>query len=662
MVEDANKTLKLDYHGLQRLGRYSLLSQLGQGGMGIVYKAYDNRLERTVALKVLSSPQITPEAIQRFEIEAKANARLHHPHIVTLYDFEHDGSSYFFTMELIEGCSLEQLLATKNLSLTDACQMMIPILDAIGYAHEEGIIHRDIKPNNILVNKRGEPVVSDFGLAKILEGTSHISNRGKILGTPGYMSPEQIQGDPLDRRSDIFALGALFYKMLTGKPCYQGDTPIAVLYQVLSHPIPNLREVNPDIPPTLEKICIKALAQDKNDRYQNTEEMAKALRHFLKASGNMPEKAAKSKPISGRIHIRQTKNKPRHSNRIPAFIWVIWVITMAIGIGIYFVRSSQPIHQKTAPLSTPIAEPKSTQRVPPSIEPNVWQTCWNVEKGWFDFTETIWENLPHDKQVAYASLYQIWYTKYKKISLDHSLVNAGLSFDMILIPPGKFWMGSKPDDPDSCPREHPRHKVVISKPFYFGKYEISQAQWYTVTGARPWLTSFARPVRDNPRYAVTCVRWEEVQQVFLPALGGNFMLPTEAEWEYACRAGTTARFFWGEDPQSQQVTKYAWYDGNTLKAGTNDAQLIGLKKANPWGLFDICGNAYEWCMDTDAPYSTAELTDFCCLSASPFRIIRGGGWCDGTLACRSAYRNQERAVERVNCGIGLRLKMPVDVK
>jgi serine/threonine protein kinase len=272
---------------IKKLGRYQIIDKVGQGGMGSVFKAYDTKLERIVALKTLS-PSIAAEesAVARFEREAKANAKLRHPNIVVLHDFEEVAGIYFLTMDFIEGGSLKSLLEKEWLSFGTSCQLMLQIAGAIGYAHTQGVIHRDIKPANILVNQEGKAVVTDFGLAKIINETTKISQTGAIMGTPVYMSPEQAAGspdDPVDTRSDIYSLGTVFYEMLTGKPPFEGDTNIHIMHKILYEEIKSPREVNPKIPMILDAVCKKALAKKKEIRYQTAVEMSGAIEQYLKS-------------------------------------------------------------------------------------------------------------------------------------------------------------------------------------------------------------------------------------------------------------------------------------------------------------------------------------------------------------------------------------------
>ena len=268
-----------------QLGRYRLMSKLGQGGVGTVYKACDTKLDRIVALKTLSLGNINDKTVQRFAREAKCNAKLCHPNIVVLYDFEEISGTYCITMEFIEGSALEQTLSRQKLPIARSCQIMFDILGAINYAHQQGIIHRDLKPSNILINKDGKPFLTDFGLAKALGEAAKISQTGALLGTPAYMSPEQASANsnnPVDTRSDIYSLGAVFYEMLTGKRVIEGDSVYNVLFKIVGEEVKPPREINPGIPIELDRICMRALAKKKEERYQTAVHMATDIRQYLK--------------------------------------------------------------------------------------------------------------------------------------------------------------------------------------------------------------------------------------------------------------------------------------------------------------------------------------------------------------------------------------------
>jgi serine/threonine protein kinase len=266
-----------------RFGDYELLTELGRGGMGVVFKAHQGRLRRTVALKmILSGVMASPGDRQRFKTEAEATAALRHPHIVCVHEVgEIDGRPYF-SMDFIEGVSLAQRLADGPLPGKVAASYLVPIARAIQHAHDKRILHRDLKPSNILLDAQDQPHVTDFGLAKRLDHTSVHTQTGAILGTPGSMAPEQAAGDrELTPAVDVYGLGALLYELLTGRPPFRAETPMDTLLQVLENQPAPPRLLNPKVDRDLETICLKCLEKSPAHRYASAEALAADLERYL---------------------------------------------------------------------------------------------------------------------------------------------------------------------------------------------------------------------------------------------------------------------------------------------------------------------------------------------------------------------------------------------
>ena len=266
----------------QTLGKYRVMEPLGRGGMARVYRAYHPQLDRYVAIKVLRSDLVEDEEfLLRFRREARSVAALRHSNIVQVYDSDVQGEIYYIVLELLEGDSLKTRLndyriRDERMPLGDMVRVLIDVLDGLSYAHSEGMIHRDIKPANIMLTKRGEAVVTDFGIAQILGSTSHTAS-GAMMGTLNYMAPEQgLQGQS-DVRSDVYSLGIVFYEMLTKRVPFDADTPLAVLMKHLNDPLPLPRKIEPAVPEPLERVVLKSLAKRPEDRHQTAEEMKKAL-------------------------------------------------------------------------------------------------------------------------------------------------------------------------------------------------------------------------------------------------------------------------------------------------------------------------------------------------------------------------------------------------
>lgn len=282
-------TTKPSWIGYTLNGRYQIQDQLGQGGMSAVYRATDPNLRRTVAIKLIHSHLASdPEFVRRFEEEAAAVARLRHPNIIQVFDFNHDDDTYYMVLEFLPGQTLLEKLEQANqqrqlLSLSETMGIMIPLCDAVAYAHRQGMIHRDLKPANVMINPQGDPVLMDFGIAKIVGGES-MTATGGVIGTVAYLSPEQIRGQKPDHRADIYALGIILYQMITGRLPFQGENTAATMMQHLTAPIPDVRQFNRNTPPALVAVIQKALAKEADHRYQSAEELGTALRQ-LKLEG-----------------------------------------------------------------------------------------------------------------------------------------------------------------------------------------------------------------------------------------------------------------------------------------------------------------------------------------------------------------------------------------
>jgi len=283
----------------QTVGKYRITAYLGRGGMAEVYKAYQPGLDRYVALKVMRSHLADDQDfIHRFEREAAATARLRHPHIVQVYDFDVQGDRHYMVTELVEGPTLKAELAARRLagrpfSLAETTRIFTALASAIDYAHTRGMIHRDLKPSNVMFTVEGQAVLTDFGIARML-GDSHITVTGAVIGTPAYMSPEQGQGACCDERSDIYSLGVILYEMVTGRVPFEGDTPFATIMKHVTEPLPPPTSIKPDLPRAVERVLVKALSKNPDARYQRAGEMAQTLRQ---AAGVTPDQTLAALPV-----------------------------------------------------------------------------------------------------------------------------------------------------------------------------------------------------------------------------------------------------------------------------------------------------------------------------------------------------------------------------
>ncbi len=284
----------------ENVGAYRIVEQLGSGGMATVFKAYHPALDRYVAIKVVHPVfKGNPYFLARFQREARVVAKLDHANIVPVYDFnEHEGSPYL-VMRFIEGETLKARLDRGRLSLSEIFHVIRPMGDALGYAHDQGVLHRDIKPSNVLLRQDRTVFLSDFGLARIMEAGESSLTRDAMIGTPHYIAPEQALGQSdLDARTDIYSFGVVLYELFVGRVPFQADTPYAVIHDHIYSPLPLPTTINPNLPPALEQVLLKALAKNPDDRYSTAAEMVTAAENAFTAVATPPPTAPASAPTA----------------------------------------------------------------------------------------------------------------------------------------------------------------------------------------------------------------------------------------------------------------------------------------------------------------------------------------------------------------------------
>lgn len=292
-------------------GRYKIEALLGQGGMSAVYRGIDPNLRRTIALKLIH-PHLSSDAefVRRFEQEAAAVAQLRHPNIIQVYDFNHDNEVYYMVLEYVPGETLQAKLkalhsAGQRLSLTEAVRIMATVTDAVEYAHRRGMVHRDLKPANVMLNQESQPILMDFGVAKMLTGTQHTAT-GTLVGTVAYMSPEQIKGSRVDERADIYSLGVMLFEMVAGRPPFEGDSAMTVMFKHVNEPPPDIRQYNSELPEGVREVIQRALAKEAEDRYQHASDLASALRG-VRLTATYVEPPTQQRPVKPVEPVRSTE-------------------------------------------------------------------------------------------------------------------------------------------------------------------------------------------------------------------------------------------------------------------------------------------------------------------------------------------------------------------
>ena len=304
----------------KKIGRYEIKSELGRGGMATVYLGYDALFDREVAIKVLPAEFLhDPQFSVRFHREAKVIAALEHPAIVPVYDVgEADGLPYFI-MRYMDGGSLADLLAKGEISLKEVARIIRAIAPALDDSHQKGIVHRDLKPANILFDSNNQPYLSDFGIAKISGSQTNVTGSA-IIGTPAYMSPEQAQGQEIDGRSDVYALGAIIYRMLTGTRPFIGDTPMSMAIKHITDPTPDILKDNPELPVSATAFMYKAMAKDPDYRFQTATELADALSALSQSEDTadlhtVPNRTKPALPKIAPTIIKEKKKKSKVNSR-----------------------------------------------------------------------------------------------------------------------------------------------------------------------------------------------------------------------------------------------------------------------------------------------------------------------------------------------------------
>ena len=485
------------------LGRYHILEQLGEGGMAIVYKAFDTQLEREVALKIIRVDAILPNALERtkkrFEREAKALAKLNHPNIVPIMDSGQEGDTPYLVMGYIPGGTLKKKITGNPLPWREAAQLLIPIAQALAYSHKQGIVHRDIKPLNILITAENEPMLTDFGIARILQQdeTLDLTGTGMGVGTPEYMAPEQGLGHKVDHRADIYALGIIFYEMLTGRKPFQADTPMAVVVKQINDPLPRPSLYAEDMPSGVENILIKSLAKDPKHRYKSMGEFVAALVKTPVSDGNKKRKSIWKQAF--------------------AAIRIFGLLGLGFYLTNHFVFSKpDPIIASTDTFVANSTLTNNTVTETPDLA--------NIP------VLTSTPELPP----ANAKLGDVW-------------IRPSDEMRMSFIPEGEFQMGSQNGGAD----EKPVHTVFLDD-FWIDQIVVTN----DIYGICVAATYCDRPGGDNfetRQYsggAVVNVTWDNAEQ-YCEWAGGR--LPTEAEWEKALRSEYLVKedvFEWVAD----------WYD------------------------------------------------------------------------------------------------------
>jgi serine/threonine protein kinase len=638
----------------QQLGRYHIVENLGEGGMAAVYKGFDNRLRRDVAIKVILRGFDQKDVfIKRFEREAMAVAQLTHPNIVRVIDYGTEDGVPYLVMEYIPGGTLKDRMG-KAVPWREAAKMLIPVARALDYAHKENIIHRDIKPANILVTKSGDLMLSDFGIAKTLDADNltKLTGTGVGIGTPAYMAPEQGMGRDIDQRVDIYSLGVVFYEMITGRPPYEADTPMAVMLKHISDPLPRPKSFVPDIPEQVEQILFKALAKDPDHRFQDMGEFAQALENLVRSKE--PEAApvieTAVEPILAKTvkapavqpgTVTQAAPKPRSSwikyAWIPvlasvACVGLVAILTVPKLLGLIAPGNSSP-PTKVAEVPSPTEEIEIVEPVPATDSP-----LPNPEDNRPSPEAAISTSMPEPSQTASEPPSA---TPEPTLEQTLGIGSQGISAQdqavMMYIPAGSFTRGVNDRMIstllDQCSRCESRNFAdatpmgeIYLDAFWIYQTEVTNAQYRLCVEAgscsppddfssRTRTSYYGNPDFDS--YPVVYVSWADAGS-YCRWIGGR--LPTEAEWEKAAR-GTDGRLYpWGDNASRGANANVERYVGDTTAVASYPSGK------SPYGLYDMAGNVYEWVIDwySGSYYGDAPSQNPYGPQSGATHVIRGG--------------------------------------
>lgn len=349
----------------EKIGRYEIKDELGRGGMATVYRGYDPRFEREVAIKLLPPEMLhaDPQFRLRFEREAKIIAQLEHPSIVPVYDVGEENNQPYFVMRYMNGGSLSERIKAQTYTIEEAVKILEQLAPGLDEAHTKDIVHRDLKPGNILFTNKGVPLISDFGIAKFTQGEAGNVTGSAIIGTPSYMAPEQASGELVDGRTDIYAFGVILYEMLTGQQPYQADTPLAIAIKHITEPVPRILETNPGLPNWMEKVISTAMAKNKDDRFSTAVEMVETIKAFMR--GESVPTIVKHNQATLRVspyNKTVVTQKPKRSF-VPAVIGGILLLAL-LGGGYLFLGSGMFQSANEAATQTSVIEEPTQTAVP----------------------------------------------------------------------------------------------------------------------------------------------------------------------------------------------------------------------------------------------------------------------------------------------------------
>ncbi len=590
-----------------KIGKYDVIDSLGQGAMGIVYKGFDPLIQRYVALKTIQPGFLGPqdeESSIRFQREAQAAGNLSHPNIVAIFEYGEDAGRAFIAMEYVEGRTLGDLFKENHrFALKDIHSILTSVLSALAYSHNMGVIHRDIKPGNIMLDKTGTVKVMDFGVARIQ--SSDMTLTGTILGTPGYMSPEQLMGEPVDPRSDLYSTGIVLYELLTGERAFTGATFSSVIYKVFNNDLSPPSRLKPTMPGALDSVIEKACAKKPDKRFQSANAFATALNDAL-AQGVVSEKTIDETPtiIAGKPE--PSLKKPAKLKPFKMGIAIAVILVIGIVLAVFLVRPTddKPI---VLPVTTKTDTFKDCDSCPEMevVPPGQFFQGASSEANGFPFEQP--RRLVNIDYSLAVSRYEITRAQFAEFASDTGFKATGCS--------------------------------------------VYDGTWKTV-GNRSWESPGFDQDDSHP---VTCVSWKDADAYvrwLSEKTGRSYRLLSASEWEFIVRKGDdSTKEENPKEPQPCDTANVADQSAEATYPGWNVFQCrddhvhtapVGSFKANALGIHDLTGNVFEWvadCWNEDyinaprdgSPWLTGDCSQ---------RVLRGGSWFTSPGYVRPSFRNR----------------------
>ena len=682
------------------LGPYVVLDVLGKGGMGHVYKAEHRKMRRVVALKVIAKAALrSPEAVRRFEREVQAAARLEHPNIVTAFDAGEAGGTHYLVMQLVDGRTLAQIVKEDGPQPAGrAVDWVLQAARGLAYAHGRGVVHRDVKPGNLLLDRDGTVKILDMGLARLESSDAdqdQLTGTGQVMGTVDYMAPEQaLDTRRADARADVYSLGVTLWYLLAGRPLFAGDTAMNKMMAHMQSPPPTLPRSSSAAGAALDRVFQRMVAKKPEDRFQSMEEVIAALealpREALMGPDGGPRPAADGAAARQAAVGEATQTTPwpmaasavsadrdvggvgpaaREGNEgrdvVPArwrpatvaavaggiagTIAVVVAGTLALGgrkdgrPAVARAQAPSLPPDGAAAVATGAIEAKAATTGPNTPAPTQQATA-RPPAASRPAAPPAAAVAPFDS--AEARRHQEAWARHLGVAVTST---NSLGMTLVVIPPGTFTFGEG----------RPACEITLTKPFLLGATEVTQAQWREIMGTEPWKVDRHSIAGDD--VAAANISWDDAR-AFCGKLTGReraagrigrdqtYRLPVAAEWEHACRAGTATRYSFGDDAAA--LGDHGWFGGGwdreqgmPIPGGDTAAEphphAVGLKQPGPWGLFDVHGNVWERCDAWSADHPQGLVADG---AKSPGQALRdshdarGGSWSTTADDCRSAVR------------------------